>query len=151
VNQTRATGTLATSGSSTAAYTFKVGTGTVSSADDISVSIHSVSATSLSIGSTSVTTVANANAASSAITNAIDDVQTYRSQVGASQNRLEFAAANIATASENTEAARSQLLDLDVAAEMTTFVSKQILVQAGVSMLAQAQRMPQDLLRLFQQ
>jgi flagellin len=78
-------------------------------------------------------------------------MQTYRSQVGASQNRLEFAAANIATATENTESARSQLLDLDVASEMTTFVSKQILTQAGVAMLSQAQRMPQELLRLFQQ
>lgn len=151
VDLTKATGTLDLSGSSSASFTFKVGTGTSSSADDISVSVHSVSASALSIGSTDVTTVSTAATASAAITNAIDDLQTYRADVGAGQNRLEFAAANIATASENTEAARSQLLDLDVAAEMTTFVSKQILVQAGVSMLAQAQRMPQDLLRLFQQ
>lgn len=151
VNTTRAVGTLATSGSSSASYTFKVGTGTVAAADDISVSVHSVSAASLSVSTTGITTVALANAASSAVSNAIDDMQTYRSQVGASQNRLEFAAANIATTSENTEAARSQLLDLDVASEMTTFVSKQILTQAGVAMLSQAQRMPQELLRLFQQ
>ena len=51
---------------------------------------------------------------------------------------------------ENTEAARSNLLDLDIASEMSNFTSKQILVQAGVAMLAQANQMPQDLLRLFQ-
>ena len=51
---------------------------------------------------------------------------------------------------ENSEAARSQLMDLDVAKEMANFVSKQILVQAGVSMLAQANQLPQNLMRLFQ-
>jgi flagellin len=56
----------------------------------------------------------------------------------------------VSTAIENLEASRSQLLDLDVAAEMTTFTSKQVLEQAGVAMLAQANQMPQALLRLFQ-
>jgi len=50
---------------------------------------------------------------------------------------------------ENAEAARSTLMDLDVAAEMSSFTSNQILQQAGVSMLAQANQMPQNLLRLF--
>ena len=48
------------------------------------------------------------------------------------------------------EAARSNILDLDIAAEMAIFTSKQILVQAGVAMLAQANQQPQALLRLFQ-
>jgi flagellin len=48
------------------------------------------------------------------------------------------------------EAARSNLLDLDIAAEMSRFTSRQILVQAGVAMLAQANQTPQNLLRLFQ-
>jgi flagellin len=148
VDLTKATGTLGLSGSSSSSYTFKVGTGTASY-DDISVSVHSVSATALGINTTDVTTAANAATASSAVSSAIDDLQTYRSQVGSSQGRLGFAAAAISTTVENTEAARSQLLDLDVAAEMTTFVSKQILTQAGVAMLAQAQKMPQNLLRLF--
>jgi flagellin len=51
---------------------------------------------------------------------------------------------------ENTEAARSALLDLDVAQEMSNFTSKQILVQAGVAMLSQANQLPQNLLRLLQ-
>ena len=150
VDVTKAAGTLALSGSNNTSFTFKVGTGVSSSADEIAVTVSSISASALSIGTTTVTTEANADAASVAISNAIDDLQNDRAAVGASQNRLQFAAANIATASENTEAARSQLLDLDVASEMSNFVSKQILIQAGVAMLSQANQMPQTLLRLFQ-
>ena len=143
-------GTLALSGTNSSSFTFKVGTGVSSTADEIEVTVNSVSASSLSIGSTQVDTAANADTASVAVSNAIDDLQNHRATIGANQNRLEFAAANIATATENTEAARSQLLDLDVASEMSNFVSKQILIQAGVSMLAQANQLPQNLLRLFQ-
>jgi len=150
VNGTKSTGTVAVAGSTTTSFNFKVGTGTSTTADEISVSVNSVSASALSIGATSVTTASNANAASAAVGNAIDDVQTYRATIGASQNRLEFAKANIATQTENTEAARSQLMDLDVASEISNFTSKQILIQAGVSMLAQANQLPQGLLRLFQ-
>ena len=85
-----------------------------------------------------------------AFSNAIDNLQNSRATIGANQNRLEFASANIATAVENTEAARSQLLDLDIAMEMSNFVSKQILIQAGVAMLSQANQLPNNLLRLFQ-
>ena len=63
---------------------------------------------------------------------------------------MSFASANLDTARENAEAARSELLDLDVAMEMSEFTSKQILLQAGVSVLAQANQLPQNLLRLFQ-
>jgi flagellin len=63
---------------------------------------------------------------------------------------LDAAQNNISTIMENIEAARSAYLDLDVAAEMATFTSKQILVQAGISMLAQAKQTPQALLKLFQ-
>ena len=73
-----------------------------------------------------------------------------RSDIGAAQNRLTFASSNLSSAIENAEAARSTLLDLDVAAEISTFTAKQILVQTGVSMLAQANQLPQNLLRLFQ-
>jgi len=150
VDGTRADGTLDLSGTNSTSFTFKVGTGVSSTADEIAVTVNSVSASSLSIGSTSVDTADNADAASVAVSNAIDDLQNHRATIGANQNRLEFAAANIATATENTEAARSQLLDLDVAAEMSNFVSKQILIQAGVAMLSQANQLPQNLLRLFQ-
>ncbi len=150
VDAAKAAGTLALTGTNTTSFTFKVGTGVSSTADDIAVTVNSVSAASLSIDTTSVDTASNANTASVAVSNAIDDLQNHRATIGANQNRLEFAAANIATATENTEAARSQLLDLDIASEMSNFVSKQILIQAGVSMLAQANQLPNNLLRLFQ-
>ena len=109
-----------------------------------------MNSTTLGLANTDITSATNADAASAAISNAVDTLNTSRANVGASQNRLEFAAANLSTATENAEAARSSLLDLDIASEMTKFTSKQILVQAGVSMLAQANQMPQNLLRLFQ-
>jgi flagellin len=133
-----------------AELSFKVGTGTDSTSDEISVNVQSISADAFGLGDTvDITTQENADVASMLIGNAIDNLQVTRANVGASQNRLDFAAANIATSQENQEAARSQLMDLDVAAEMSKFTSKQILVQAGTSMLAQANQLPQNLLSLF--
>ena len=81
---------------------------------------------------------------------AIDTLNNARASVGAAQNRLDFASDNLASTIENTEASRSSLLDLDVATEMTAFTAKQVLVQSVVAMLAQANQMPQSLLKLFQ-
>ncbi len=131
-------------------FTFKLGTGTTANVDEITISVGSVSASSLGINGGSITSKANADTASAAITTAIDTLNTARAGVGAAQNRLEFASDNLSTTIENTEAARSSLMDLDVASEMTAFTAKQVLVQSGVAMLAQANQMPQNLLRLFQ-
>ncbi len=136
-------------GSNVATFSFKVGTGVSATADEITVTVNGIGTAALT-GLGNVSDVTAADSASLAVTNAINDIQTARATVGANQNRLEFAAANIATTRENTEAARSQLMDLDVASEMSNFVSKQILVQAGVAMLAQANQLPGNLLRLFQ-
>jgi len=117
--------------------------------DSIEVKIDGIDTTDLSVAAKVVSTYSDATTALDAINTAIDTIATSRAKLGASQNRLEFAAANVATQMENAEAARSTLMDLDVAAEMSTFTSNQILQQAGVSMLAQANQMPQNLLRLF--
>ena len=117
--------------------------------DSIEVKIDGIDSTDLSMASQVVSSYSDATTALAAINTAIDTIATSRAKLGASQNRLEFAGANIATQMENAEAARSTLMDLDVAAEMSTFTSNQILQQAGVSMLAQANQMPQNLLRLF--
>ncbi|WOI09318.1 flagellin [Thalassospira lucentensis] len=107
--------------------------------------------TSLSdLGANAIDTAAGAQEAVEVVTRAIDDLQRARAAIGTSQNRLDFAGQNLASTQENTKSARSTLLDLDVAAEMTAFTSKQILVQSGVAMLAQANQMPQNLLRLLQ-
>ena len=130
-------------------FTFKIGTGN-ESFDRITLSLNSVNQQALGINGLDVTTSANADAASTAISNSITTLNTARANVGAFQNRLDIAASNLATTTENTEAARSALLDLNVAQEMTAFTSNQILVQAGVSMLSQANQLPQNLLRLLQ-
>lgn len=150
VNAAHAVGRIDFSGAAETSFVYKVGTGTSSTADEISVSLSGISATALGLSATDITDSTTADTASTLITNAIDQLNITRASVGASLNRLEFAAANIATTLENTEAARSNLLDLDIAAEMSNFTSKQILQQAGVAMLAQANEAPQTLLRLFQ-
>ncbi len=130
-------------------FTFKVGTGN-QSYDSLSFDVNAASASALSLNTNTIDTAANAETASTAVSAAIDTLNQSRSTVGAAQNRLTFATNNLASAIENAEAARSNLLDLDVAKEISVFTSKQVLVQTGVAMLAQANQMPQNLLRLFQ-
>ncbi|RDD63647.1 flagellin [Ferruginivarius sediminum] len=138
------------SGEETSEFNFKVGTGTNASEDEISVSIGSITQSALGIDGQSIDSKANADAASDALSQAIDTLQEKRSNVGASQNRLDFAANNVQVSVENQEAARSELEDLNVASEITQFTSQQLLVQAGTSVLAQANQLPQNLLSLFQ-
>ena len=139
---------------------FQVGGGNTAN-DRLSISLTSVDSGSLGTGvggtetalndaTVDIATAAAAQNTVEVVTRAIDDLQRARAAVGTSQNRLDFAGQNLASTQENTESARSTLLDLDVAAEMTAFTSKQILVQSGVAMLAQANQMPQNLLRLLQ-
>ena len=130
--------------------TFKIGTGTVAAEDDLTFTIAAVTATDLGVNGDDITDTANAATALTNINAAIDTLNTARADVGAAQNRLDFASENLQISIENAEAARSTLLDLDLAAEMTTFTSKQVLMQSGVAMLAQANQMPQNLLRLLQ-
>eukprot|EP01093_Parvamoeba_rugata_P013013 TRINITY_DN392_c0_g1_i13.p1 TRINITY_DN392_c0_g1~~TRINITY_DN392_c0_g1_i13.p1 ORF type:complete len:448 (+),score=102.39 TRINITY_DN392_c0_g1_i13:475-1818(+) len=139
---------------------FQVGGGNTAN-DRLSINLTSVDSGSLGTGvggtetalnaaTVDIATAAAAQNTVEVVTRAIDDLQRARAAVGTSQNRLDFAGQNLASTQENTESARSTLLDLDVAAEMTAFTSKQILVQSGVAMLAQANQMPQNLLRLLQ-
>ena len=126
---------------------FQVG---VDAGDTISVNLGDVRSTALGVGSTAITTSASAVAASNALDTAISSVNDSRASLGALMSRFEFASANVATSIENLDAARSTLLDVDMAAEMTQFTSLQVLTQAGVAMLAQANQMPQNLLKLLQ-
>jgi len=81
---------------------------------------------------------------------AIATLSTRRGDIGAAQNRLSYASANLATTIENVQAAESVIRDVDMAAEMTAFTKNQILLQAGTAMLAQANSSPQMVLSLFQ-
>ncbi len=134
---------------STAAVDLKVGTGAGAGADVITVALDSTTTAALGISGADVATKSGAAAASTAIDNAIDTLQTARARIGAGQSRLEFAAANLGAAIENTESARSSLIDLDVASEISNLAGKQLLVQAGVAMLIQANQQPKHLLRLL--
>ena len=137
------------SGASTLDLTFKLGTGTATQ-DSLTFTLDSVNVAALGLTGQTIDTEATANSALEAINSAIDTLNEFRADVGAAQNRLDFASANLNVTIENTEAARSTLMDLDIAAEMTKFSSKQVLMQSGVAMLAQANQMPQNLLRLLQ-
>ena len=91
-----------------------------------------------------------ANATLKAVQNAINNVSTQRSALGAIQNRLEHTVANLDNVSENTQAAESRIRDTDMASEMVEYSKNNILAQAGQSMLAQANQSTQGVLSLLQ-
>ncbi|MCX7623078.1 MAG: flagellin, partial [Thermomicrobium sp.] len=84
-----------------------------------------------------------------AIDGAISYVNQVRSNLGAAQNRLEHTIANLGVQHENLTASESRIRDADMAQEMVTFTRNQILQQAGVAVLAQANAMPQSILSLL--
>ena len=127
----------------------QVGIGTTTN-DQISIGINQGDAANLGVSGTSVSTAGNADTASTAIDTALNNVNSARSEIGATISQLEFAGNNAAIAVENLSAAKSILLDVDVSAEITNFSNQQVLIQAGVSMLAQANQQPSLLLRLLQ-
>lgn len=91
-----------------------------------------------------------ANKAITAIDAAINTVSQERSKLGAMQNRLEHTINNLGTSSQNLTSAESNIRDVDMAAEMSKFTKNQVLAQAGVAMLAQANQAPQTILKLLQ-
>ena len=140
---------LKLAGGATNEFSFKVGSGILPTEDAIQMNLSGITAENMGIAGAGIDTASKADSASQAIDQAIDFVVSVRAEVGSSFNRVEFASRNLATTIENTEAARSTLMDLDVAQEVTKFTSQQILIQAGISTLAQANQLPQNLLRLF--
>ncbi len=92
---------------------------------------------------------ANAQLSISTIDDAIKTVSSARSELGASQNRFETAINSIGIQKENLSASESRIRDTDMAAEMANFTRSNILQQAGTSMLAQANSLPQSVLSLL--
>ena len=84
-------------------------------------------------------------------TAAIEDVAGERAGLGAIQSRLELAVSTLQVQGQILEAATSRIRDVDVAQESTTFAKNNILVQSGTAMLAQANQLPNSVLRLLQQ
>ncbi len=84
------------------------------------------------------------------IDNALQNISNSRADLGAIQNRLQSTIANLSNISENTSAARGRIQDADFAAETAQLSRNQILQQAGIAMLAQANAAPQNVLSLLQ-
>jgi flagellin len=117
--------------------------------DRLGVNIGDMSSTGLGISSISLSAQSAAQNALSAIDSAILGVSAQRANLGAKMNRLEITIDNLASAEENLTAANSRIRDVDVGKEMGMMVSNQILAQAGSSMLAQANALPQIALSLI--
>lgn len=127
---------------------FQVGTRN-SANDQITIELKDQDATALSLNTTAVDDLANSQAAITAIDAAIDTLATDRATLGSTSNELTLAVDNLANTIENLSAARSQIEDADIAAESAEFTKNQVLMQAGVSMLSQANSTPQMGLRLL--
>lgn len=137
-------------GTDTGNATFQVGS--ESSPDNrISVSLGDVTtgASGLNVTKDQLDNAVEAQGFLTTINNAISTLNDRRGEIGAIQNRLGYAAANLSATIENVTAAESVIRDVDMALEMTEFTKNQILLQAGTAMLAQANMAPQLVLALF--
>jgi len=101
------------------------------------------------IKDSSITTAANANSAVGAVSTALATVNAGRSEMGATMNRLQYAADNLANVSRNATESRGRVMDADYAKETTELARTQIIAQAGTAMLAQANQMKQTVLSLL--
>jgi flagellin len=108
------------------------------------------SLTGTTMGNTTVATVAGANAAIASVDAALTTINSSRADLGALQSRFESTTANLAANVENLSAARSRIRDTDFAVETAELTRVQILQQAGIAMLSQANSAPQNVLALLQ-
>ena len=127
--------------------------------DNLSISFNNMQTTQLGAGSNlnalitddqNVSTIAKAETLITEIDGAIEDVNRQRGEFGAAQNRLESVIRSLGVAVENLSAAESRIRDADIAELSSQLVSQQILQQAGISVLAQANQAPQAALALLQ-
>ncbi len=116
----------------------------------IDICIPEISTESLGIDYINCLTAGGSGKAISLLDVAIEKVSSLRSQLGAYQNRLDAASSSIDVTSYNMEASVSRIEDVDMAEEMATYTQLNVLSQAGVSMVAQANELPQMVLQLIQ-
>lgn len=102
------------------------------------------------IASADLTTIDGANRLITSVDSALDQINSIRGQLGAIQNRFESTVRNLSSISEALSAANSRILDADFAAETAILSKNQVLQQAGISVLAQANALPQQVLSLLQ-
>jgi len=124
---------------------FQVGA-TATSESQIDISIAELS---MAAGQIDGSTGANALDAMTTLDGLIDTINNNRAALGAIQNRFEGVLTQLSAAQENTEAARSRIMDADYASETAKLARAQVLQQAGVAMLSQANALPQNVLSLL--
>lgn len=101
------------------------------------------------IANADITTVAAANSTIEAVDSALSQIDSFRADLGAVQNRFESTIRNLSSISESLSAANSRILDADFASETAALAKNQVLQQAGISVLAQANALPQQALSLL--
>lgn len=116
----------------------------------LDIRIPTVSSKTLGIHQVDVTKREDARLSIRRISNAVDTISAIRSRLGAYQNRLESSVSSLDVTEENMTAAYSRIMDVNMAEEMTEYTKNQVLVQAGTSMLAQANERPSQVLQLLQ-
>jgi flagellin len=141
-------------GADAGTLTFQVGAN-VTTNDSIDVATSDMTADPLvtTVTGASIGSTADAAALATVIQNidaALDDINSQRAIYGASQNRFSAVITNLQTSVENQSAARSRIMDADFAAETAAMSRAQILQQAGTAMVAQANQLPQQVLKLLQ-
>ncbi|MCR4756574.1 MAG: flagellin FliC3 [Butyrivibrio sp.] len=116
----------------------------------LDVRIPEVSLRTLSLNNLDMANLQGAQEAIESTKNAITTISSIRSRLGAYQNRLEHTVSGLDITVENMTAAYSRIMDVDMAEEMTTYSTQQVLSQAGTSMMAQANQRPSQILQLLQ-
>jgi len=114
------------------------------------ISVPEISSESLYIDDIDVTKIGGAGAAITRMDEAIKAVSSARSKLGAYENRLDYSVTSLDAFEENMTEAQSRLADTDMAQEMTTYTQQNVLNQAAISVLTQANDMPQQVLQLLQ-
>ena len=129
---------------------FQVGINTAANIDQLNVSLTPALSTTLGLSSLDIGSGGNTSLAISAIDSAINSVSQLRGKFGSVQNRLQSTIANLGVTSESLSAAESRIRDVDVAYETAELTRNNILQQASISVLAQANAQPQAALQLLQ-
>ena len=141
--------------SNTGGGVFQVGAN-ITASNQIHVSIDDIRITSgtnttyTALKNIDVTDPTQNTVSASLVDSAIASVSALRGQLGADQNRFTSTIANLQVTTENLSASESRIRDTDMASEMVNFTKDQILLQAGTAMLAQANAVPQTILKLLQ-
>ena len=135
-------------GSLSAGVSFQVGMRN-STNDRIALTVMDSDATALGLNDEVLSAATSAQAAIEALDSAIQSVATLRGTLGATQNRLTMTISNLTNMHENFSASASRIQDADIAEETAQMTRHQILTQAGVAVLAQANQLPQAALSLL--